>query len=275
MRARDIINEADKITVRNIKAFLRDHPEAITHMHNPPDDLVLYALRQGSAADILDSMKDVSERVLLTILKDEPDLISYIRKPTEQMWLMAIKDDPSLIEEIPKQTPAIQMAAYQADPSVLTYIKKPSPELIKLAVEQGHSRYLAHAIELTDAKTQLDAIKANVKAANHIENMKPPALKWLLKKNKSEVIVGVISNIPVETIEACKDDVIKFILRCIKNPDDMGYPYEYPSMRSFLYAGKYSLIRWLEAKKISWPELGMIKSSLKAIKPRALGETDA
>lgn len=271
MKTNEIINEADTITVRNIKALLRDHPEAITHIHNPPDDLLIYALQQGDAAEILSTMKDPSEKVVLAVLRDDPDLISYIRKPTEKMWMIAIKQDPSVVGEIEKQTPAIQMAAYNIDPSVLRYIKNPTPELIRLAVEQGHSKYLAHAIEITDAKMQLDAIKHDLGAAYHIKNMKPLALKWLFNKNKSDFVIGVVSNVPVETIEASKTEIIKFILRCIKD-DQMSYSYDYPNMRSFLYANKHSLIKWLEAKGIRWPELEVIKKSLKVMKPSQLGE---
>lgn len=276
MRAKDIINEADKITVKNIKALLTDHPEAIFHLHNPTDDMLIYAMRElGDMEYFLEKIKNPSEKVLMVALDIEPDVINYIRKPTDKMWMRAIKADPSVISSAKKQTPEMQMMAYRVDPESLRFIEKPTPELMKLAVAQGHTKYLAHAMEITDAKTQLDAVKANIKSAYHIENMKPMVLKWLLNKNQSDVIVGVISNIPIETIEACKTELIKFILRCIKNRDDMHHPYEYPNMRSFLYTGKHSLIRWLEAKKINWPELEMIKTSLKAMKPSQLGETDA
>jgi hypothetical protein len=145
--------------------------------------------------------------------------------------------------------------------------------LIKLAVESGHAKYLPHAIDITDAKTQLDAVKHDARAAYDIKNMKPAVLKWLFRTNKYDVMVGVISNVSVEIIDEAKTEIIKFILRCIKDPG-IGYPYSYPNMRSFLYANKQSLIKWLEAQGVKWPELEIIKKSLKVMKSRQLGETD-
>lgn len=275
MKARDIINEADAVTVKNIKRLLTDHPEAIFHLHNPTDDMLIYAMHElGDMEYFLEKIRNPSEKVLMAAVDIDPDVIQYIRKPTDKMWMAAIKSDPSVIQSAKKQTPAMQMLAYRVDPESLRFMEKPAPELMKLAVEQGHSKYLAHVMEITDAKTQLDAIKANPRTAYQIKNMKPMALKWLLNKNESTYIVGVISDIPVETIEACKTEMIRFILRCIKNREDMHCPYEYPNMRSFLYANKHSLIKWLEARKINWPELEMIKKSLKVMKPSQLGEAD-
>ena len=102
--------------------------------------------------------------------------------------------------------------------------------------------------------------------------MKPMAFKWLLRNNETNVMVDVVSNIPIETIEQSKDELIKFMLRCIKTPDRMYTPYQYPNIRSFLYANKHSLIKWLEARGVRWPEIDIIKKSLKVMKARDLGE---
>ncbi len=272
MRAKEITNE-DTINVKNVKALLRDHPDAIFHMHEPSDDLIIHAMKEmGDPEYFISKLRNPSEKVLMAAIKLDPGVITSIRRPTENMWMIAIKDDPSVIGDIKKQTPAMQMMAYNVDPSSLKFISKPTPELIKLAVEQGHSKYLAHAIDITDAKTQLDAVKTNAKSAYHMKSMKPATLKWLFKNNKHDVVVGVISNVSNETIEESKTEIIRFILRCIKEGTEMGYPYEYPNMRSFLYTGKHSLIKWLEAKKINWPELEIIKKSLKSLKTRELGE---
>ena len=275
MRAREIINEADTINVKNVKALLRDHPEAILHMHDPSDDLIIYAMKEmGDTEYFISKFKNPSEKVLLAAIQIDPGVITSIRRPTENMWMIAIKDDPSVIGDMKKQTPAMQMMAYNADPSSLKFISKPTPELVKLAVENGHAKYLPHAIDITDTKTQLDAVKHDIRAVYHIKNMKPTVLKWLFKTNKYEIVVDAISNASVETIDESKTEIIRFILRCIKQPDNTGYSYEYPNMRSFLYSNKYSVIKRLEAKGIRWTELEVVKKSFKAMKTRDLGEAN-
>lgn len=276
MKAREIIAEADTVTFKNIKALLRDHPEAIFHMHDPSKDLILYAIRNAEFADdiIRRFKKTLGEDAFVLLLKDDPFYISEITNPSERLQLIAVEKSPSVIEYIKKPTTKVQMAVLDSDPKSLSRAKKIDPAVIKLAVERGFSKYLPHVVDLTDAKTQLDAVKHNLKAVQHIKDMKPAVLKWLFNKNKVDVLVDAISNASLETIDRSKAEIIKFMLRCMKNGRDMSYPYEYPNMKSFLVSGKYSLIKWLAAKGVKWPELEVIIRSLKAVRANVLGETN-
>lgn len=274
MNTKDLIPEADTITVRDIKALLRAHPEAIYHMHEPSPDLITYAAKNSVyPEDVLHKFrKKLGEDGWIYLVKENPSVISEIPNPSEKLQLLAVAGDPGVIKYIKKPTLKVQMAVLDSDPKSLIHLAKIDPAVIKLAVDRGLSKYLPHVIELTDAKTQLDAVKARPMSAYHIKNMKPMALKWLFNSDQVDVVVGVISNVPVETIEASKTEIIKFILRCIKNSSDIGHAYEYPHMKGFLYSSKQSLIKWLLARGIKWPELDVIAKSLKAMKPRELGE---
>lgn len=272
MRANDIINEADTVTVKNIKALLRDHPEAIFHLHDPSPALITYAAKNADyPEEILQKFKNkIGEDEWVFLIKEDPSMISEISNPSERLQLIAVREDPEAIGDIKKPTPRVQLAVLDSNPKSLRRVEKLDPTVIKLAIERGLSKYLPHVVDLTDAKTQLDAVKHNPKAVQYIKDTQPVVLKWLFNKNEVDVLVDAISNASLETIDGSKVEIIKFILRCIKNARDMDYPYDYPNMKSFLLSNKYSLIKWLIAKGVKWPELEVIANSLKALNAKAL-----
>lgn len=271
MRARDIISE-ETVQIKDLKAMIRAHPEVINHLHDPSEELVMYALKHyeyGDIADLLRSIKNPSPAILGAIIKNDPSAIEEIKNPSEELQLIAVKQDPHNIAYIKKPAAAVQLVAFKIDPSSLQNVKKIDPLVIKAVVEAGKSYLIPHAVQVSDPKEQIASLKANINNLNHFTEIGPQVLRYMLNTKRVSYFIDALLKSTPDAIEKAKVSVIKMILRQIKSPDE-DYPYQYPNRRKFLV----DVIDVLKARGCVWPELTVIRNSLKAMKPKALGEND-
>lgn len=266
-----IIGE-DTIQVRNIKALLRDHPEVIAHMHNPPEDLVLYAVKQGyiDPSDLLRAVKNPSQNVLKAMLKYDPTSIEDIKNPSEELQLIAVKQDPHCISYIKKPTVAVQMVAFNMDPDSLSNVSKIDPGVVKAAVDAGKAHLIPHAVKIDDPQQQLASLKVRMDNLNNFTEIGPQVLRSIINSKRSVYLMDALMKATPDALDKNKDRIIKLILNHIKIPDYEDYPYQYPNRRRFLI----DVVDLIKVLKPEWPEIDIIRKSLKAIKPKALGEND-
>ena len=64
-------------------------------------------------------------------VKDNPELIRYIKKPNQEIQLEAVNQDAKLIRFIEKPNREVQITALKQDPSVIEFIKNPSKEAMR------------------------------------------------------------------------------------------------------------------------------------------------
>lgn len=72
----------------------------------------------------------------LTMIKDKPDRLQYIKNQTPELCMAAIQKDPFAIQHVKEQTAELSLAAVQKNGLALQFVINQTPEICKVAVLQ-------------------------------------------------------------------------------------------------------------------------------------------
>ena len=78
-----------------------------------------------------DNINECKQEDKLYSVKNDPELIRYIKKPNQEIQLEAVSRDAKLIRFIKKANKEVQIAALKQDPSVIEFIENPSKEALR------------------------------------------------------------------------------------------------------------------------------------------------
>jgi len=78
-----------------------------------------------------ENINDCRQEDKLSAVKNNPELIRYIKKPNQEIQLEAVSQDARLIRFIEKPNREVQIIALKQDPSVIEFIKNPSKEAMR------------------------------------------------------------------------------------------------------------------------------------------------
>lgn len=110
--------------------------------HTKMSSLILHFPTAEEQMEFLEQHLDVvhyitDEQTLLEILQRNPQLIEFVREPTEQVQLAVVQQDGKLILFIENPTEQVQLAAVQQDGNSIHRIRNPTEQVRAVALKQG------------------------------------------------------------------------------------------------------------------------------------------
>jgi ribosomal protein L24E len=144
---------------------------------DPSDQLA--AVKQNG--DLLEFIKNPSEEIQIAALKNAPHAFKYIKNPSEEVQLIAVKHTGYAIQSIENPSEAVKLAAVQETGHAIQYIENPS-EAVKLAAVQRDGLSIAH-INNPSEKMQLIAVQNQ-----------PRAIQWIKKPSEQAQLIAVQEN---------------------------------------------------------------------------------
>lgn len=104
------------------RAAIDTDPCIILTIENPSDDLIIQAVDKypGILRDLI-----VSEELALRLVRQVPNAIRWLRKPSKRVRLAAVETDAMQLKYIEKQTPEIICKAIQQNPASYNFVKWP------------------------------------------------------------------------------------------------------------------------------------------------------
>jgi hypothetical protein len=198
-----------------------------------PDDIVLAAIPRTD--DVLQWVKDPSEKVQLAAVEDYPASIEYLENPSEKVQLATVKKNganlvyitdpsdevmrvaithtPAVIEHFEHPAEHLQLIAINENPRNIQYIEN-STEKVQLIAVNAKGHYIEFISNPTE-KVQLAAIQDNPRNIHHIT--KPTENAQLAAVNRNgNTIDGIANPSPKVQIAAVKNDPLA--IRRISDP---------------------------------------------------------
>ena len=101
---------------------VKTHPSLwISCPYNTEIDFYTIALFENP--DLITMIKNPSDNMILVAIRRKPGIISQLAKTTEVLWITALTQDPSLIVNYPGDIPAhVLNTAIRSDPSVIRFL---------------------------------------------------------------------------------------------------------------------------------------------------------
>ncbi len=141
-------------------------PSDIKLIKNPSEFVQLTAVKQNGYA--IDYIENPSEDVKLAAVKQDGFSIQFIEDPSEAVQLASVKEDPRSIKFIKNSYESVQLIAINGDVQALEYIKNPSLELLNIC-KVKIIRYILENIRDGEIRSANDILLQKIKYTGWIE----------------------------------------------------------------------------------------------------------
>ena len=199
----------DKCSDKIKKVVISNMPQRFKEIKNPSKELQAFAFDEDPA--LLPYLNiEIPEPFLIRGVRNKPEILQYIKNPSEEVVLTALYFSPDVIKFVENPSDNLKNLAVSREPETIKYINNPSEELIFFAVSRAPEviKYVKNPSE----ELQIEAIRRNPKVINFISHPTKKIQKLafdIYKEKKSNLVSTFVSVSPFDE----ENQDISFVLK--------------------------------------------------------------